>query len=118
MRMSWAGWLRSAAALFGLGCPAEAPDLGPQATACGRVVAYYLGVRAAVEVVDAETDDATRKVRIDYRSMDDANTPLEGVALCRFQDNGRGLGLTGAFVDENRLRDDEIAGFNTSASGG
>ena len=108
------------AALAGaaLGCPAEMANGGPRAIACGRVVAHYLGLYVAVEVVDAVTEPNTGKVRIDYRSMDDMNTPLEGVALCRFDGSASGdgssLALTSAFVDENQLVEGEIASFNAS----
>ena len=119
--MAGAGWVIAAAAVVALGCPAQVADRGPRAAACGRVVAHYLGVHAAVEVVDAVADADTGKVRVDYRSMDDMNTPLEGVALCRFEGSGSGdgsaLALTGAFVDENRLPDDDIASFNALSAG-
>ena len=95
-----------------------APALGPDANRCARLVGFYLGVEAPVEVAGGESDPDTRKVRIDYRTMDLMNAPLEGVALCRFRDAADGKALaTDAFVDENRLRPDEIEAFNEASTG-
>ena len=96
-----------------LACADEAP-LGPVAARCGQVVAFYLGVQAAVEVTGGEVDEKVPRARIDYATARDGS-PAEGVALCRFQRSEEGddtLTLTGAFVDDNRMRPDEVAAFN------
>jgi hypothetical protein len=131
MKLPRAGWARKwarrpqaasalvvTAVLLATACPMPAVEPGPTAKACGQVVAHYLGIDAAIEVVDAETRPESGKVRIDYRSLDAMNTPLEGVALCRFEEDQGHLTLTGAFVDENRLLDAEVARFNASHSAG
>ena len=91
-----------------MGCTGEPEDLGPLADRCADVVGSYLGVEAPVAVIGGELDENGQRVRIDYRT-ERANLPVEGVALCRFGPDGE---LTGAFVDENRLRPDEVETFN------
>ncbi len=104
-----------------LGCSPspDASELGPDASRCARLVGFYLGVEAPVEVAGGEADPETRKVRIDYRTTDGMNVPMEGVALCRFREGPDGTSeATDAFVDENRLRPDEIAAFNARSDDG
>ena len=110
----WIGWTAAAIA-FLAGCePASAPP-GPETEACGRLVSFYRGIQAPVDIVDSASEPETGKVRIDYRSTDGANLPIEGVALCRFQADAAGrLEATAALVDDNRLREDEIEAFNAS----
>ena len=98
---------------FALACaPEEVPE-PPEAAACGRLVGFYLGAPSPVEVTGFAAEPETGKVRIDYRSADAMNVPLEGVALCRFRRDPDGsLEATAAFVDESRLQDEEIAAFN------
>jgi hypothetical protein len=106
--------LRLGAVLLYVAC---APVSPPEAAACGRLVGFYLGVPAPIEVMDFEAEVETGKVRIDYRTTDAMNVPLEGVALCRFRQSPDGvLEATDAFVDENRLLEQEIAAFNASES--
>jgi len=97
------------ASLLLVGC---APEAGPLADRCGALVAFYLRL-PAVESRVAEVGSEGGKVRIDYHSDERA-----GVALCSFSDSGGTLTLTAALVDENRLRDDEIAAFNASPGAG
>ena len=97
------------------GCsPEPEPDHGADATACAELVGVYLGLHQAVEVTDAERSEGRPQVRIDYRSMNDMNVPVEGLALCRFETNTAPFRVTDAFVDDNRLAADEIAAFNDS----
>ena len=103
-----------------LGCgPGQVPE-PPEAAACARLVGFYLETPVEVEVTGFETEPETGKVRIDYRSYRSRpaagqEVPQEGVALCRFRAGPTGsLEATAAFVDENRLQDEEIAAFNAS----
>ena len=85
---------------------AEAPGTpGPEARACAGLVAFYFGEPRPVELTRHESEPG--RVRIDYRSGGQ-----EGVAVCQVRAREDGtFEVTGALVDENRLRDDEIAEF-------
>ncbi len=84
----------------------EVPDTpGPEARACAELAAFYLGEPRPVELTSHESEPG--RVRIDFRS-----SGRDGVALCQLKARGDGtFEVTGALVDENRLRDDEIAAF-------
>jgi hypothetical protein len=103
------------AASASLSCAPEPGDPGREAIACGDLVGFYLGASAPVDVTGSELDLSSARVRIDYRTTNRMNLPVDGVALCRFRERARGrLEVSGAFVDENRLGDDEIEAFNAS----
>jgi hypothetical protein len=112
--MQWIGRTALAIALVA-GCePASSPP-APEAKACGRLVAFYRSIHAPVEIVDWKSDPEAGKVRIDYRSSDGGNLQVEGVALCRFVADADGrLEASAALIDDNQLREDEIAAFNAS----
>lgn len=96
-------------ALLPLGCaPGEPAASGPRAARCAALVAHYLGV-PAVEVTRAEGDPGSARVGIDYRLAD-----RDGTALCRFEEGPGALRVSAAIVDDNRLRDDQLAAFNAS----
>ena len=100
----------------GLFACADSSELGPLADRCGEVTAFYLGVEQPLAVAGGEVDSEAGRVRIDYRT-ERAGTPVEGVALCHFRAEADGsLVLSGAFVDEKRLRPDEIDAFNLAAA--
>ena len=85
---------------------AKAPDTpSPEARACAELVAFYRGVPRPLELKSHASEPG--RVRIDYRSKD-----REGVALChvRGREDG-GFEITAAVVDENRLKDEQIAAF-------
>jgi hypothetical protein len=85
---------------------AEVPDApGPEARACAELAAFYLGESRPVELTSHESEPG--RVRIDYRSGGQ-----DGVALCQVKAREDGMfEVTGALVDENRLREDEISAF-------
>ena len=91
-----------------VGCTPEQRAPGPLGTRCADLVGFYLEL-GAVDVTREDSEPETGKVQIDY-----AVGVREGVALCRFRADNGTLVATGALVDENRLRDDEIAAFNAS----
>ena len=90
-------------AALGVAC---APAPSPMGDRCGELVAFYLSV-PQVETHLGEEDATTATVRIDWRTGE-----REGVALCRFESAGAPLAIAAAFVDENRLDDEQIAAFN------
>lgn len=73
---------------------------------CGELVAFYLSV-PQVEAGLGEEDVESATVRIDWRTAE-----REGVALCRFEDAAPPLEVAAAFVDENRIDDDQLSAFN------
>lgn len=86
-----------------LACSEGAGDPGVGATACLALVSFHRGVDAELTGFASEAG----RVRIDYRSADQ-----EGVALCQVRTrDDASIEITGALVDENRLRDDEIDAF-------
>jgi len=101
-------------ALAAVGC--ADPDLGAEGEICAEVVGFYLEAGGPVGVTGGERNGGLGRVLIDYRFARGGET-LEGVALCRFQAGPAGPELQDAFVDDNRLRDDEIRAFAASRSG-
>ena len=85
---------------------AEVPETpGPEARACAQLVAFHRGEPGRLELTSHESEPG--RVRIDYRSSDH-----EGVALCHLQGRADGtFEITGAVIDDNRVKDDEIAAF-------
>jgi hypothetical protein len=91
---------------FLLAACAKTPDHpSPDAWLCAELVSHYLQQPSPIEL--ARHENTPGRVHIEYRSGEQ-----EGVALCqlRTREDG-GFEVTGALVDENRLRDDELAAF-------
>lgn len=111
MRTPWI----AAGCLLALAC-SEPPDLGPEGRACAELVAFYLDTGSPVEVTGGERNAGLQRVRIDFRTPASPQaTPRDGVALCRFRSGADGRPvLTDAFVDDERLREDEIRAFEAS----
>jgi hypothetical protein len=97
--------------MLALACSEAPRGTDPLAERCAAVVAFYLGVEAPVAVTAADSEPTEGRVRIEYRTQR-ANLPVDGTAVCRFRSlEDGGLQLSAAFVDDNRLRPDEVEAF-------
>lgn len=92
---------------------ADPSQLGTEGRLCAELVAFYLDTDSPVELTGGERNPGMGRVRIDFRTPASASAPSrQGVALCRFRSGPDGrLALKDAFVDDERLREDEIRAF-------